>query len=185
MPEKDQLRRDIRAMPPMPPDLRAGKSALLCEAIRATPAWRTARTVVIFAPLPGEPDVEMLWAHAESRSFAYPRVEGDRLGLYTARSPFELQPTQWGLREPVADPACVVAPDSIDLILVPGVAFSRAGARLGRGRGYYDRLLATLPGGVCKIGVCFDFQIVAELPTDPHDQHVDLVATESGILGSA
>ena len=183
MPDKNQLRLSIRAMQPMPPDLRAEKSARLCDAIRLAEAWHTARTVAIFAPLPGEPDVEMLWAHAESRTFAYPRVEGDWLALHTVRSPLELQPRQWGLREPAANPGSAVAPDSMDLILVPGIAFSRSGARLGRGRGYYDRLLSTLPDHVCKIGVCFDFQLVPELPTDPHDQAVDLVATESGILG--
>jgi 5-formyltetrahydrofolate cyclo-ligase len=166
----------------MPPDLRGDKSRQICEAILSTDAWRRARSVAIFAPLAGEPDVEMLWSHAEGRSFAYPRVEGDWLGLYSVRSPFELQPTKWGLREPTAEPANAVAPDSIDLILVPGVAFSRAGARLGRGRGYYDRLLSTLPAGVCKIGVCFDFQLTPELPVEPHDQHVDFIATESGVL---
>ena len=182
MPDKTQFRRSIRAMQPMPPDLRAKKSARLCEAIRLTEAWRTARAVGIFAPLPGEPDVEMLWTHAENRTFAYPRIEGDWLALHTVRSPLELQPRQWGLREPVPEAASAVAPDSLDLILVPGIAFSRGGARLGRGRGFYDRLLSTLPARVFKIGVCFDFQIIPELPTEPHDQHVNLVATESGIL---
>lgn len=185
MPDKESHRRRIRALLPLPPDVRGEKSARLCDAIANTEAWRNARTVIFFAPQFREPDVEMLWNHAAGRTIGYPRVEDDRLGLYGVASPFELQPGQWGLREPAADPARAVAPDSIDLILVPGIAFTRAGARLGRGGGYYDRLLSALPPGACKIGVCFDAQILPDLPILSHDQHVDFVATESGILFAA
>ena len=184
MPEKESLRRHIRELPPLPPDVRGEKSARLCEAIADSEAWRNARTVVLFAPQFREPDVDMLWDRAAGRTFGYPCVEHDRLGLYAAASLFDLQPGRWGIREPLAIPERAINFGSIDLILVPGVAFTRAGARLGRGGGYYDRLLSGLPSGVCKIGVCFDAQIVAELPVHSHDQHVDFVATESGILAS-
>ena len=184
MPDKDAFRSRIRPLPPLPPDLRGTKSARLCDAIVNAGAWRNARTVIIFAPQSREPDVEMLWAHAAGRTIGYPRVEDNRLGLYAVASPFDLQSGQWGLREPAADPTRAVAPNAIDLILVPGIAFTRAGARLGRGGGYYDRLLSGLPPGACKIGVCFDVQILPELPTESHDQHVDFVATESGILSA-
>ena len=137
-----------------------------------------------FAPQFREPDVDMLWDQIAKRTFAYPCVEQERLGLYAVASLFDLRPGPWELREPFADPALAIDPGSIDLILVPGVAFTRSGARLGRGGGYYDRLLSVLPAGTCKIGVCFDAQIVSELPLHPHDQHVDFVATESGILAS-
>lgn len=183
MPSKEELRRAIRAILPPPPDIRAEKSARLCAAIAGSEHWRNARTVAIFAPQPKEPDVELLWSLAAGRTIAYPRVEDDRLGLYTVGSLYELHAGRWGIREPVADPARAVAPDAVDLILVPGTAFTRDGRRLGRGGGYYDRLLAGLSPATCKIGVCFDFQIVPALPTEPHDQSVDFVATESGLLG--
>lgn len=182
MPEKESLRRRFRELPPLPPDVRGEKSARLCEAIANTEAWRNARTVVLFAPQFREPDVDLLWDQVAERAIGYPCVEQDRLGLYVVASLFDLQPGRWGLREPLADAAHAIALSSIDLILVPGVAFTRAGARLGRGGGYYDRLLSVLPSGTCKIGVCFDVQIVSELPVHSHDQHVDFVATESGIL---
>ena len=165
----------------MPPDLRAEKSARLCDAIAASEAWRNARTVAIFAPQPSEPDIELLWTHGAGKTFAYPRVMEGRLDLFRVASLHELAPGAFGVREPRADLACAVAPDTLDLILVPGVAFTRSGERLGRGGGFYDRLLATLPAHTIKIGTCFDAQILTELPVEPHDQRADFIATESGL----
>ena len=166
----------------MPPDLRAEKSARLCKAITASDAWRNARTVAIFAPQPREPDIELLWSHGAGKSFAYPRVVEDRLDLFRVASLHELAPGAFDVREPRADLACAVAPDTLDLILVPGVAFTRSGERLGRGGGFYDRLLASLPVHTIKIGICFDAQILLELPVEPHDQRVEFIATESGTV---
>lgn len=181
MRSKAELRRDISAILRLPPDVRAEKSARLCKAIAMSAVWVTARNVAIFAPQTREPDVEMLWSSASGKSFACPRVAEDRLELYRVESMFELLPGAFGVREPAANSAHAVAPGSLDLILVPGVAFTTDGARLGRGGGFYDRLLASLPARTCKIGVCFDAQLLPELPVEPHDQHVDFIATESGI----
>jgi 5-formyltetrahydrofolate cyclo-ligase len=181
MRSKNEVRRDISALLGFPPDIRAEKSARICEAIAQSAAWQSARTVAIFAPQPREPDVEMLWAGTGGNSFAYPRVTEGRLDLFLVGSMYELLPGAFGVREPAPNLAHAVSPDEIDLILVPGVAFTADGARLGRGGGYYDRLLASLQGHICKIGVCFDLQILAQLPIEPHDQHVDFLATESGL----
>jgi 5-formyltetrahydrofolate cyclo-ligase len=182
MPTKTEVRRAINAIASPPPDVRGEKSARLCAAIAASAPWHRAKTVVLFAPQTREPDVEMLWGHGEGRSFAYPRVTEDRLDLFRVTSLHELRPGAWGIREPSPDLAHAVAPGEIDLILVPGVAFTRDGARLGRGGGFYDRLLSWLPRHSCKVGVCFDSQLVPELPMEPHDQSVDFVATERGIF---
>ena len=181
MRSKTEIRRKIRAILQLRPDFRAEKSAHLCDAIAASAAWRDARTVAIFAPQPREPDVELLWSRGEGKGFASPRVVGDRLDLFRVASLAELTPGAFGVREPHADPACEVAPDTLDLILVPGVAFTPNGERLGRGGGFYDRLLASLTAHTIKIGICFDSQILAELPVEPHDQRVDFIATESGL----
>lgn len=76
----------------------------------------------------------------------------------------------------------VVAPAEIDLMLIPGLAFTRAGARLGRGGGYYDRYLARVSPGVIKIGVCFGVQLIEELISEIHDREVDMVVTESDLI---
>ena len=178
MSAKDELRRAMRDRLPLPPDQRGVKSARICAAIAALPQWRNARTVALFAAQQREPDVELLWQHAIGKVVGYPRVEADGLSLFSVESLYELQSGQWNLREPIADPARLILPADVDLILVPGVAFTRSGARCGRGGGYYDRLLASLPAHTYKIGVCFDFQIVPELPIEPHDIGVDFVIAE-------
>jgi len=180
---KTEIRRDISALLRMMPDARSEKSARLCAAIADSPAWRSAQTVAIFAPQMREPDVELLWMHGAGKSFAYPRVVEGRLDLFRTASLHELAPGAFGVREPLAKIEHAVAPETLDLILVPGVAFTRSGERLGRGGGFYDRLLASLPGQVCKIGVCFDSQVQHELPVEAHDQRVDFLATESGLMG--
>ena len=81
---------------------------------------------------------------------------------------------QFGIREPVG--ACAELPlNRLDLILVPGVAFDLHGRRLGRGKGFYDTLLAVVRGTTC--GVAFDEQIVGEVPVEPHDVHVNCILT--------
>lgn len=83
----------------------------------------------------------------------------------------------------VAEPAEPdwVAGERADLVLVPGVAFDRAGGRLGRGGGWYDRLLVASPmAGAWRIGVAFEFQVLDRVPMEPHDARMDEVVTESG-----
>ena len=182
MRSKTEIRQHISGMLRMTPDARAEKSVRLCAAITESPAWRDARTVAIFAPQPREPDAELLWMNGDGKTFAYPRVTEDRLDLFRVTSLHELAPGAFGVREPRAKIEHAVAPEALDLILVPGVAFTADGARLGRGGGFYDRLLAWLAPRTCKIGVCFDAQILPELPVETHDQRVDFLATESGLL---
>jgi 5-formyltetrahydrofolate cyclo-ligase len=87
-------------------------------------------------------------------------------------SPADLAEGAFHIMEPAGEPFCDY--ERIDVVLVPGMAFDAAGRRLGRGRGYYDRFLAAHPH-VYKIGVCFPFQRVAEVPAEPHDVVMDEV----------
>ena len=83
-----------------------------------------------------------------------------------------------GVKEPAA-PDWV---ESVDIVLVPGLAFDAQGARLGRGGGYYDRILAELGDRPLRVGVAFDFQVVSRVPVDLHDARVDAVVTETRLL---
>ena len=67
--------------------------------------------------------------------------------------------------------------EKVDMIVVPGVAFDRKRNRMGRGRGFYDRLLKSTPNAV-KVGVAFDFQIFDAIPVEPFDVPMDVVITE-------
>jgi len=86
----------------------------------------------------------------------------------------ELVPGAFGILEP-SPTLPVVDLAKIDVFLCPGLAFDSHGGRLGRGRGYYDRLLARARPDAYKIGVCFPHQLVPETFTEPHDIHMDLV----------
>ena len=107
--------------------------------------------------------------------FAYPRVGEDGMLVFLSASEFQMGGL--GIREPVGE---TMAP-SPDLVLVPGLAFDTSGARLGRGKGFYDRWLAANPT-VRSVGICFKCQIVESLPFEAHDARVSAILSEEGIL---
>lgn len=156
----------------------AAKSERICETIRALPEWQNAKTVCLFAAQTSEPDLEPLWKDAAGKTVCYPRVRGSDLDLIAAENPAELVPSRWGIREPVFDERKIVALSRCDIIFVPGLAFSRDGSRLGRGGGFYDRLLTAATLRARKIGVCFQEQLFVKLPTEAHDREVDVVVSD-------
>lgn len=91
----------------------------------------------------------------------------------------ELEPGYRGIHEPVH--RFPVEPGTAQVILLPGVAFDARGGRLGYGGGFYDVYLAHARG-VLRVGVCFELQVVDEVPMEPHDQGVDLVVTEERVI---
>ena len=157
---------------------RVSLSSKLCERMREQSVWRGANLILGFAPLPNEPDIMPLLTEAltAGKHVALPRYDaGER--IYSARAVSDLSQVTvggFGVLEPSA--GCPVIPlNQLDFILVPGVGFDLAGRRLGRGKGFYDRLLAEVRGHKC--GVAFDAQIIAEVPEEPHDIRVDSIVT--------
>jgi 5-formyltetrahydrofolate cyclo-ligase len=147
--------------------------------LREQPVWSSARSVLLFAPLPDEPDIWPLLAEAlaAGKLVALPAfVPGAH--RYTARQIVDpardLGAGKFGIREPL--PSCrEVSLNLLDLILVPGVAFDARGARLGRGKGFYDRLLADAHGTKC--GVAFEPQLVDAVPVGPLDIRLNCILT--------
>ncbi len=181
--EKQILRLRMRALAGgIDPHARAAASREIARLLAGRIGERGARMVFGFAPMRSEPDwlVPPMWEAAE---FAFPRVEAAGLDFYRAASPDALVTGACGAREPVADAATRLAPGDADMILVPGLAFDRAGRRLGRGGGYYDRLLADPALRARRVGVCFACQFVDAVPVEGHDARVDCVVTERGIFG--
>ncbi len=177
---KSILREQIRArLKSVSAAERVVTSPQVCERVKASPIWQTARAVLLFFPLPSEPDSSLLLddALASGKLLALPRFNATT----NAYEPVqvrdlarELVTGPFGVREPTAD--CPLAPmNRLDLALVPGLGFDARGHRLGRGKGHYDHLLAGFTG--MKIGVAFDFQIVTEVPAEPHDIVLDAVVT--------
>ena len=103
-----------------------------------------------------------------------PVVVGDELELRRFSSPNDLQVGAYNIQEPVGE--CFNDFSAIELVVVPGMAFDKQGHRLGRGKGYYDRLLPKLTNAY-KLGVCFPYQYIEEVPTDEHDIRMDEVLT--------
>ena len=155
---------------------RDSASADLCAQIQALPHWGAARTVGLFYPLPEEPDLLGLLADRTKR-FVFPMVRADGLEWRTALERDDFQARDIGTKRPLMEPASeeAVAAADLDLLLVPGLAFTAGGGRLGRGGGYYDRALATLREDALSVGVCFACQLVEVLPLEDHDQVVQRV----------
>ena len=160
-------------------DVQARESIRLNSNLLRQAVWRKAQSVLLFAPMKGEPDIWALLeqALAERKQVALPWYDREQ-GVYLARlikdMTDDLHVGSFGIREPL--PTCpAVSLNRLDLVLVSGVAFDLHGRRLGRGKGYYDRLLAGYGGTKC--GVAFDEQIVAEVPAEPHDIRVNCILT--------
>jgi len=175
---RQRLRERLKAMPPVE---KATGSTNLCRLLREQTLWKQARCVLFYAALSDEVDVWPLLevAIAEGKIVALPRYRSEQEGYGAARlqNPGnDVKPGQFGIREPAAD--CAGVPlNQLDLILVPGVGFDLNGRRLGRGKGYYDRLLTGIRGAKC--GLAFEKQIVMTIPTEPHDITLDYIATPS------
>ncbi len=90
----------------------------------------------------------------------------------------------YGILEPIEGSGPTLKAEEIDVIIVPALAFDRTGARLGYGCGYYDRFLKRLKDEAVKIGLAFEVQMVDEVPFESHDERVDYIVTETGIIGS-
>lgn len=136
-----------------------------------------------FCPIAGEPDPRPSLPRRASLEWAFPRVAGDALEFRVPQDPSSADAFEvgsWGVLEPSLG-ARAVAPGDIAGFLVPGLAFDREGARMGRGKGFYDRCLALSEG--FRIGVAFASQIAdSPLPMEAHDVRMDAVVTENGII---
>jgi 5-formyltetrahydrofolate cyclo-ligase len=147
------------------------RSVQVWAQVAQLPEYASAHVVMAFASMPGEPDTDGLFARLErdGKVLVLPRIVGDHIeaalpGDHTVAA-------TWGIREPTG---AAVDPTTIDLVVVPGVAFTTTGARLGHGKAYYDRFLPTVRA--TTVGACFDEQLVDELPMEPHDVWLDHVA---------
>lgn len=149
------------------------------QTITAQPVWQNSSHILFYAPILEEVDIWPLIQIAihKGATACLPRYIPHK-DVYEAamvsNTDTDLIKGHFGVREP--SPVCPSIPlNRLDFILVPGVAFDSSGYRLGRGRGYYDRLLPMTQGLRCGVG--YEQQIRSEIPVEPHDIHVDYIAT--------
>lgn len=181
---KRQLRTEVvRQLRLLSPSQAQTESRSICQHLLASELWMSAQRVGLFAPVGGEVNIwpVLLMGLKQGKQVYLPvfeeAMDGYRFGLCAEVG--ELRVGRFGILEPLP---IAPGPESgrLDLILVPGIAFDRKGRRIGRGKGYYDRLLLACKGIRC--GVAFRCQVVEEVPSGPADVCVDWLATADGLM---
>ncbi len=149
-------------------------SVLVCEQIRSLSVYSSARTVLLYNALPDEVNLDLL-LNDKSRQILLPVVWEDRLLIRKSDENTNFSSGSLGILEPLGEDYMDI--ESIDLIIVPGMAFDEKLNRMGRGKGYYDKFLAR--NKAVKVGVCFDFQLMPDVPVDSYDIPMDILITPS------
>lgn len=172
---KYDVRAKIRNLKNMLSDLEKISAAdAVFERLEHSAAFQLADKVLMYHSLPDELETHrFLNKWKDRKKFFLPRVNGVNLELL----PYDesrLEIGSFHIEEPTGNNLHPV--EEIEMIVVPGVAFDRKGVRLGRGRGFYDRLLQNAKA--IKVGIGYEFQLVDDLPSEPHDVPMDMVITE-------
>lgn len=148
------------------------------DQLEKTAAFMMADNILMYHSLPDElSTIKFLRKWGGRKHFFLPRVNGVNLDIL----PYEetrLELGSFQIEEPTGDNYADV--DDIELMIIPGVAFDRRRNRLGRGKGFYDRLLAA--SKATKIGVGYEFQLLDELPAEPHDIPMDMIITQKTVI---
>lgn len=179
--QKAALRREIRArIAGISVEKKQEFSRAACALMRSRPEWAAARMLALYVPMADELDCRELLREALScgKRVALPAWDAalNAFVLREVRTPdSELASGYRGILEP--HPGCPIVNARLDLTLVPGVAFDSSGSRLGRGKGFYDRILRKAGGLTC--GAAFDERIVHRVPVEPHDIRVNCILTPS------
>jgi len=182
---KQAIRKDILALrEQLAPDTRAAYSAAINRRLLHLPEYRQAKVVLGYMNFGAEFASE-LWVEqvlADGKQLVLPRVNHhtNRLDLYRVDDlESQLAAGLWGIREPIAE-RCerLERLNEVEFVLLPGVAFACDGARLGYGKGFYDRLLARMTHGPALVAAAFAMQIVAQIPQEETDIKVAWIVTE-------
>ena len=187
--EQEKAKREIRARAKKNRQLQGDKDSLsrrIWDRLAGLPEFTAARRLLVYVGMPEEvqtrPFLPRLWA--EGRRIAVPCCTGNRLDLFGIETLAELAPGTLGILEPLpvlrrADRKVEVG--DLDLIVVPGVAFDKAGGRLGHGKRYYDNLLRCARPETPLVGLAFECQIFPSIPMLDHDVFMDKVVTETAV----
>ena len=170
--------RDLKAITPVA--VREVEARMVFKTIQAMAVWQQAQHILCYWSLPDElPTHETVQQWLEAGKNVYlPRVVGDDLEIVPYHGPQSLDDNnKFHIGEPVGD---AVDAACLELMIVPAVALDAHRNRLGRGKGFYDRLLSTT--SCPTIGVVCDFQLVEEVPIEPHDRPLDCVVTSDIVI---
>jgi 5-formyltetrahydrofolate cyclo-ligase len=158
---------------------REAKSRLIMHELIELPEFKKAKVIAFYLPVNGEVDTtEMIkWAHQEGKEVCVPVVHAEKKMCMVVYEPLdELKGGKYEIPEPVGKPER----HHVDLIVVPGVVFDGRGHRIGMGKGCYDFYLKDKK--CVNVGICFGFQLVDEIPEEPHDVPVNIIVSEHGAI---
>jgi len=161
----------------------AEKSRAAAKLLLALPELVKAEAVLAYASLPDEIDTIPVMTRllALGKRLLLPRVVGDALELVEISSlAHDVSIGAYGILEPVS--GRTLSPDEIEFAIIPGRGFDTSGARLGRGKGYYDRLLGQDDFAATRCGYCFACQMLDQIPTAENDIPVEIIVTEKGAV---
>lgn len=175
--DKNALRAEIRRLKSQHhhEELRH-KSQKICDWILDDGVFWASHYILLYSPLPDEADIAPLItaAHNAGKTVLLPVVCGENL-ILKRFTDFKLMTTgAFNISEPTGEVFPTERYHQIDLAIIPGMAFDHSRHRLGRGKGFYDRLLPLLPNAY-KMGVCFDFQLLEHIPSQEWDIEMDEV----------
>ena len=160
-----------------------GASKSVLAQLESLEQWKRAEIVLAFLSMKDELDTTPILKKVleQGKILAVPKVTGEDLVFYQIQNlERDVAPGAFGILEPVSG-LCPVAVETLSehhsVALVPGLAFDRENFRLGRGKGFYDRFLASAGDSLYKIGIGYSFQLVEKVPREPHDKALDLVIT--------
>jgi len=180
---KQHLRQHMRAvLRAMSEAEMSAASGQLMEHLKQDDRWLPkGAAVALFGGIAGEPELLPLipWLAGRGCTVVYFGMVDGQLVARKVRSSADLERGVFGVWVP-RDDLPVVDPAALEVILTPGLAFDHAGRRLGRGRGFFDQLFARSDVKARRIGLCWDCQMVAEVPVEPHDARMHAVITETG-----
>lgn len=168
-------------------ETRHSKSLQISHHLEQSPYLSEAEPILSFSALPDEPNLLTFYNKRKSKQeFCFSKVTGSKLEIRHVSTASDLTPGYANILEPLPAKCPLFATQDLRIILLPGLAFDPAsGGRLGKGKGFYDRLLSELKSGssspLVTIGICFSCQLT-QVPLEPHDQNVDLIVTEQGII---
>lgn len=154
-------------------------SVNVIENLTKLQSFKDSKTILLYYSMPDEVDTSLLIeSYKMNKRIILPIVTKAGLILREYTSEQNIKISRFGIKEPIGED--FLNYDEIDFAIIPGVAFDRSLNRLGRGKGYYDRLLPKI--NAYKTAICFDFQIVDSVPVDAHDKTIDSIVSETYVI---
>lgn len=161
------------------------RSRRIQQKVLEFPPYLAAMTVVLYSPIRNEVATEAIRDHALglNKKLFYPKMGTDkRVGLVQVHGADDFQPGAFGTLEPTGDRVLADADRVRLVVFVPGLAFDLTGNRLGRGWGWYDRVLILLPESAPFVGLAYEFQVLESLPAERWDQRMSHIITDKRII---